>query len=76
MQLESTRSIDIEKFVPRASSIACAGTCLIISCRWARLASAVKDVTYAIAYADDILADTIYNVERELERKIESEDPV
>jgi hypothetical protein len=37
---------------------------------------AVKDVTYAIAYADDILANTIYSVERELEREIESEDPV
>ena len=57
-------------------SIACAGTCLIIPCRWARPASTVEDVTYAMAYADDMLADTIYNVERELEREIESEDPV
>jgi hypothetical protein len=37
---------------------------------------AVKDITYAKAYADDMLADTIYNVERELEREIEGEDPV
>ena len=37
---------------------------------------AVKDITYAMAYADDMLADTIYNVERELEREIEGEDPV
>ena len=29
-----------------------------------------------MAYADDMLADTIYNVERELEREIEGEDPV
>jgi len=36
----------------------------------------VKDVTYAMAYADDMLADTIYNVERELEREVEGEDPV
>jgi hypothetical protein len=36
---------------------------------------AVKDITYAMAYADDMLADTIYNVERELEREIEGEDP-
>jgi hypothetical protein len=28
---------------------------------------AVKDVTYAMGYADDMLADTIYNVEREIE---------
>jgi hypothetical protein len=37
---------------------------------------AVKDVTYAMAYADDMLADTIYNVERGLEREIEGEEPV
>jgi hypothetical protein len=37
---------------------------------------AVKDVTYAMAYADDMLADTVYNVERELEREIEGEEPV
>ena len=37
---------------------------------------AVKDVTYAMAYADDMLADTIYNVERELEHEIEGEDLV
>ncbi|MEA2850260.1 MAG: hypothetical protein QOE02_279 [Rhodospirillaceae bacterium] len=29
-----------------------------------------------MAYADDMLADTIYNVEGELEREIEGEDPV
>ena len=37
---------------------------------------AAKDVTYAMAYADDMLADTIYEVERALEREIEREDPV
>ena len=37
---------------------------------------AVKDVTYAMAYADDMLADTIYEVERALELEIEGEDPV
>jgi hypothetical protein len=37
---------------------------------------AVKDVTYAMAYADDMLADTIYEAERALEREIEGEDPV
>jgi hypothetical protein len=37
---------------------------------------AVKDVAYAMAYADDMLADTIYNVERELEREIEGEEPL
>jgi hypothetical protein len=36
----------------------------------------VKDVTYAMAYADDMLADTIYEAERALEREIEGEDPV
>jgi hypothetical protein len=36
----------------------------------------MKDITYAMAYADDMLADTIYNVEREVEREIEGEDPV
>ena len=36
----------------------------------------MKDVTYAMAYADDMLANTIYNVEGELEREIEGEDPV
>jgi hypothetical protein len=34
-----------------------------------------RDVTYAMAYADDLLADTIYTAERELEREIEGEDP-
>jgi hypothetical protein len=37
---------------------------------------AVKDVAYAMAYADDMLADAIYTAERELEREIEGEDPV
>jgi hypothetical protein len=37
---------------------------------------AVKDVTYAMAYADDMLADTIYEAERALEREIEGQDPV
>ncbi len=35
-----------------------------------------KDVEYAMAHADDLLADAIYNVERELEREIEGEEPV
>lgn len=35
---------------------------------------AVKDVTYAMAYTDDMLADATYNVERELQRQIEGED--
>jgi hypothetical protein len=29
-----------------------------------------------MAHADDMLADAIYNVERELEREIEGEEPV
>jgi hypothetical protein len=37
---------------------------------------APKDVEYAVAGADDMLADAIYNVERELEREIEGEEPV
>jgi len=37
---------------------------------------AAKDVEYAMAHADDLLADAIYNVERELEREIEGEEPV
>jgi hypothetical protein len=37
---------------------------------------AVKDVTYAMAYADDLLADTIHEAERALEHEIEGEDPV
>jgi hypothetical protein len=37
---------------------------------------AAKDVTYAMAYADDMLADVIYEVERALEREIEGEDEV
>jgi hypothetical protein len=35
-----------------------------------------KDVEYAMAHADDLLADAIYNVERDLEREIEGEEPV
>jgi hypothetical protein len=36
-----------------------------------------KDVDYAVeGYADDMLSDAIYSVERELERKLEHEDPV
>jgi hypothetical protein len=37
---------------------------------------AVKDVTYAMAYADDMLADTTDEAERALEREIEGEDRV
>ena len=37
---------------------------------------APKDIEYAMAGADDMLADAIYNVERELEREIEGEEPV
>jgi hypothetical protein len=37
---------------------------------------APKDIDYAMAGADDMLADVIYNVERELEREIEGEEPV
>ena len=36
-----------------------------------------KDIAYAMdGYADDMLSDAIYGVERELEREIEGEDPV
>ena len=36
-----------------------------------------KDVDYAVeGYADDMLSDAIYNVERALERELEKEDPV
>jgi hypothetical protein len=36
-----------------------------------------KDVDYAVeGYADDMLSDTIYNIERALERELENEDPV
>lgn len=42
----------------------------------ARHAIAPKDVDYAMASADDMLADAIYNVERALEREIEGEEPV
>ena len=37
---------------------------------------APKDIEYAMASADDMLADAIYTVERELEREIEGEEPV
>jgi hypothetical protein len=35
---------------------------------------APKDIEYAMAHADDLLADAIYTVERE--REIEGEEPV
>jgi hypothetical protein len=36
-----------------------------------------KDITFAVeGYADDMLSDAIYNVERQLEHEIEDEDPV
>jgi len=36
-----------------------------------------KDIDYAVeGYADDMLSDAIYNLERELERELEDEDPV
>ena len=36
-----------------------------------------KDIDYAVeGYADDMLSDAIYNVERGLERELEGEDPV
>lgn len=35
-----------------------------------------KTVSHAMDYADDMLADTIYEAERTLEREIEGEDPV
>ena len=36
-----------------------------------------KDIDYAVeGYADDMLSDAIYTVERELERQLEGEDPV
>ena len=37
---------------------------------------AQKDVTYAMAYADDMLSDLIYSVERDLEHQAEAHDPV
>ena len=37
---------------------------------------APKDIEYAMAHADDLPADAIYTVERELEREIEGEEPV
>ena len=36
-----------------------------------------RDIAYAIeGYADDMLSDAVYNVERGLERELEDEDPV
>jgi hypothetical protein len=36
-----------------------------------------SDVAYAMeGYADDLLSDAVYNVERELEQEIETDDPV
>jgi hypothetical protein len=36
-----------------------------------------KDIDYAVeGYADDMLSDAIYNMERGLERELEDEDPV
>ena len=36
-----------------------------------------KDVDYAVkGYADDMLSDAIYNLERAPERELEHEDPV
>jgi hypothetical protein len=36
-----------------------------------------RDVTYAMdGYADNLLGDLVYNLERELEHEIEKEDPV
>ena len=35
-----------------------------------------RTVTHAMDYADDMLADTIYEAERALEHEIEGEDPV
>ena len=37
---------------------------------------APKDIEYAMASADDMLAHAIYTAERELEREIEGEEPV
>lgn len=42
----------------------------------ARQAIAPKDIDYAMASADDMLGDAIYNAERALEREIEGEEPV
>jgi hypothetical protein len=35
---------------------------------------ASKDIDYAMAYADDMLADAIYNVERALDHEIEGDE--
>jgi hypothetical protein len=36
-----------------------------------------KDIDYAVeGYADDMLSDAIYSLERALERELEHEDPV
>ena len=37
---------------------------------------APRTVSQAMDYADDMLADTIYEAERSLEQEIEGEDPV
>jgi hypothetical protein len=37
---------------------------------------AAKDIDDAMAHADDLLADAIYTVERELEREIEGQESV
>ena len=42
----------------------------------ARHGIAAKDIDYAMAEADDLLADAVYNAERELEREVEGEEPV
>jgi hypothetical protein len=43
----------------------------------ARHGIAAKHITYAVeGYADDMLSDAIYNLERALERELENEDPV
>ena len=41
-----------------------------------RHAIAPRDLAFAMGHADDLLADAVYSVERELEREIEGEDPV
>ena len=43
----------------------------------ARYGIARKDIDYAVeGYADDMLSDAIFHVERDLERELEDEDPV
>jgi uncharacterized protein YlxP (DUF503 family) len=36
----------------------------------------IKDVNYAMDYADDMLSDAVYSVETALERELEERDPV